>query len=116
MKAMADADATAGVDSDDSSIITKAQAEKMIKEELTAANNIGTTDKKATVAAGVTADGKTTYAITKGYATVANTLSFNLHVGADADMTNKITAVSYTHLSGSAKDRERHDARRNGTV
>ena len=91
MKAMADADATAGVDSDDSSIITKAQAEKMIKEELTAANNIGTTDKKATVAAGVTADGKTTYAITKGYATVANTLSFNLHVGADADMTNKIT-------------------------
>ena len=89
MKAMADA--TAGVDSDDSSIITKAQAEKMIKEELTAANNIGTTDKKATVAAGVTADGKTTYAITKGYATVANTLSFNLHVGADADMTNKIT-------------------------
>ena len=91
MKAMADADATAGVDSDDSSIITKAQAEKMIKEELTAANNIGTTDKKATVAAGVTADGKTTYAITNGYATVANTLSFNLHVGADADMTNKIT-------------------------
>ena len=91
MKAMADADATAGVDSDDSSIITKAQAEKMIKEELTAANNIGTTDKKATVAAGVTADGKTTYAITKGYATVANTLSFNLHVVADADMTNKIT-------------------------
>ena len=91
MKAMADADATAGVDSDDSSIITKAQAEKMIKEELTAANDIGTTDKKATVAAGVTADGKTTYAITKGYATVANTLSFNLHVGADADMTNKIT-------------------------
>ena len=91
MKAMADADATAGVDSDDSSIITKAQAEKMIKEELTAANNIGTTDKKATVADGATADGKTTYAITKGYATVANTLSFNLHVGADADMTNKIT-------------------------
>lgn len=58
MKAMADA--TAGVDSDDSSIITKAQAEKMIKEELTAANNIGTTDKKATVADGATADGKTT--------------------------------------------------------
>ena len=90
MKVMTAADVTAGVDSDDSSIITKAQAEKMIKEELTAANNIGTTDKKATVAA-VTADGKTTYAITKGYATVANTLSFNLHVGADADMTNKIT-------------------------
>ncbi len=67
----------------------------MIKEELTAANNIGTTDKKATVAAGVTADGKTTYAITKGYATVANTLSFNLNVGADNVKDATGTAATY---------------------
>ena len=79
-----------GIDDDDSSIITADQAKKLIKAELTAANNIGTVDGKATVADGVDADGKTTFEITKGYATVANTLSFNLHVGADADMTNKI--------------------------
>ena len=78
------------VDDDDSSVITAAKAKELIKSELTAANNIGTVDQKATVDDGTDADGKTTYTITKGYATVANTLSFNLHVGADADMTNKI--------------------------
>ena len=79
-----------GIDDDDSSIITADHAKKLIKAELTAANNIGTVDEKATVDDGVDADGKTTFEIHKGYATVANTLSFNLHVGADADMTNKI--------------------------
>ena len=81
-----------GVDDDDDSVITAAEAKKKIQAELTAANNIGTTDQAATVAEAVddAATGKTSYTITKGYATVANTLSFNLHVGADADMTNKI--------------------------
>ena len=79
-----------GIDDDDDSIITAARAKDLIKAELTAANNIGTVDEKATVEDGVDADGKTTFEIHKGYATVANTLSFNLHVGADADMTNKI--------------------------
>ena len=80
-----------GVDDDDDSIITTAVAKSKIKAELVTANNIGTTDHAATVADGVDdAAGKTSYTITKGYATVANTLSFNLHVGADADMTNKI--------------------------
>ena len=79
-----------GIDDDDSSIITADYAKKLIKAELTAANNIGTVSEKATVDDGVDADGKTTFEIHKGYATVANTLSFNLHVGADADMTNKI--------------------------
>ena len=78
-----------GVDDDDSSVISKDVAEGKILSELTAANNIGTVDQAATVAK-ATANGKTTYTITKGYATVADTLSFNLHVGADADMTNKI--------------------------
>ena len=79
-----------GVDKDDSSIITVAKALDLIKGELTAANNIGTVDHEATVNAPDTANGKTTFTINKGYATVADTLSFNLHVGADADMTNKI--------------------------
>ena len=78
-----------GVDDDDSSVISKSVAETKIQNELTAANNIGTVDHPATVAKAA-AGGKTTYTISKGYATVADTLSFNLHVGADADMTNKI--------------------------
>ena len=79
-----------GIDDDDSSVISKDVAETKITAELTAANNIGTVDHAATVAK-TAGNGKTTYTITKGYATVADTLSFNLHVGADADMTNKIT-------------------------
>ena len=88
--AMTDADVN-GVDDDDSSIITKDKAEEKIKAELLTANNIGTVGQAATVGDANTANGKTSYTINKGYATVADTLSFNLHVGADADMTNKIT-------------------------
>ena len=80
-----------GVDDDDSSIISKTVAEQKIVAELTAANNVGTVEEKASVTNDGDANGKTTYTINKGYATVADTLSFNLHVGADADMTNKIT-------------------------
>ena len=90
LTAMTDADAD-GVDDDDSSIITKDVAETKIKAELLTANNIGTVDQAATVEDANTANGKISYTINKGYATVADTLSFNLHVGADADMTNKIT-------------------------
>ena len=80
-----------GADDDDSSVISKDVAETKIVNELTDANNVGAVDKAAAVTKGADANGKTTYTIEKGYATVANTLSFNLHVGADADMTNKIT-------------------------
>ncbi len=80
-----------GVDDDDSSVISKTVAETKIVNELTDANNVGAVDHAATVTNDGDANGKTTYTINKGYATVANTLSFNLHVGADADMTNKIT-------------------------
>jgi len=88
--AMNDADGD-GVDDDDSSIISTTEAKKKIKAELLGANSIGTVNRDATVSDGADANGKTTYTISKGYATVADTLSFNLHVGADADMTNKIT-------------------------
>ena len=90
VKAMTDADNN-GIDDDDSSIISKDVAESKIKAELLTANNIGTVNQAATVEDANTANGKTSYTIHKGYATVADTLSFNLHVGADADMTNKIT-------------------------
>ena len=90
VKAMTDVDKN-GIDDDDSSIISKDVAESKIKAELLTANNIGTVNQAATVEDAKTANGKTSYTINKGYATVADTLSFNLHVGADADMTNKIT-------------------------
>ncbi|MFQ9192939.1 MAG: flagellin [Candidatus Gastranaerophilaceae bacterium] len=84
---------TDGIDDNDSSVITAAKAVELMTTELTAANNIGTVDHAATVAAGGAYDATNgvTFTITKGYATVADKLSFNLHVGSDADMTNKIT-------------------------
>ena len=73
---MNDADGD-GVDDDDSSIISTTEAKKKIKAELLAANSIGTVNRDATVSDGADANGKTTYTISKGYATVADTLSFN---------------------------------------
>ena len=82
-----------GVSKSDSSVISADKAIKLITNELTAANNIGTTGQAATIATGTTYDAATgaTFTINKGYAEVADKLSFSLHVGSDADMTNKIT-------------------------
>ena len=55
-----------------------------MKDELATASSIGT-DIAATVT-----NNNGTFTITKGSVSVADSLSFNLHVGADADMTNKI--------------------------
>ena len=74
-----DEDASAGK-------LKKDQIEAKIKEELEKANSIGT-DAKASVATGTLENG---WEITLGKQTVSKPLSFNLHVGADADMTNKI--------------------------
>ena len=93
LTAMTDDD-TDGVDDADESIISAEKAYELINAELTAANNIGVVNEngdKASVATGTPANGKIAFEITKGYADVAKTLSFNLHVGADADMTNKIS-------------------------
>ena len=88
-------DATAkvtAVDTTKSNAIDQATAIEKITAELTAANSIGTIDQAPVVIAGTAdTDGNVEFAITKGYATVKDTLSFNLHVGADADATNKIT-------------------------
>ena len=67
--------------------ITTANAYKLMARELETASNIGTdSDKKATV----TNNNDGTFTITEGKAETAAKLSFSLHVGADADMTNKI--------------------------
>ena len=87
-KVMTDGD-TDGIDDTDASVISKDVAYGLASKELLAANQIGDTKGSARVAdAGAKADGS--FKITTGQAEVANSLSFSLHVGADADMTNKI--------------------------
>ena len=65
--------------------ISASQAYKMIAEELAKASSIGT-DKAATVVN----NNNGTFTINQGSVEVKEALNFNLHVGADADMTNKI--------------------------
>ena len=86
-----------GVDDNDSTIITKAHAYKLAADELLAANQIGDTKGTAKVgkdndatAAVTNTNGTGKFTIKLGSTDVANSLSFSLHVGADADMTNKI--------------------------
>ena len=81
------ADVTAGVKSNDSTVITKAKAYELAGKELLVANSIGDTKGSSNV---VNANADGSFKITLGQAEVANSLSFSLHVGADADMTNKI--------------------------
>ena len=83
---------TTGVDDADSSVISAAHAVELMKNELIAANKIGVTGGTVSID-GTPAYDKAkgvTFNIKKGYAEVADRLSFNLHVGSDADMTNKI--------------------------
>ena len=90
--------ATDGISDTDVTVITKDTAYAKIGQELTLANNIGTNaGDQATLAAPTGADrkvGNDTYrdfVINKGKADVKETLNVGLHVGADADMNNKIT-------------------------
>ena len=83
---------TDGVSDVNSSIITAKKAYELMQDELEKANNIGVSNAagdKAIVTHNVN-NGKVEFTIDKGYADVSQKLSFNLHVGADADMTNKI--------------------------
>ena len=79
--------ATADKD-ENNGLIDTDTAEDLMKEELAKANSIGldTPLAKGDIGGSRTAG----FEITMGEQTVANALSFNLHVGADADMTNKI--------------------------
>jgi flagellin len=92
-----------GVDQNNKTLITATVAYAKVKTELTAASSIGATGTRAVCEDGVEKksimkkqDGTETTAtfmnfrITRGSVTTQNTLVFNLHVGSDADMTNKI--------------------------
>ena len=70
----------------DDSVITAKDAYAKMADELQKASSIGTDN-----AAKVTNDGNGKFTITQGTVEVKDALSFSLHVGADADMTNKIT-------------------------
>ena len=81
------------VDDADSSVITATKAVSLMTDELKTANSIGATKTAATITAaagGYASDTGIEFTITKGTAEVAEKLNFNLHVGSDADMTNKI--------------------------
>ena len=76
--------------------ITLKQAYEKMADELEAASNIGAdSDKQASVKN----NGDGTFEITQGKAEINNSLSFSLHVGADADMTNKISVNIQTMSS-----------------
>ena len=83
-------------DANDSSIINAETAYDYMAKELILANNVVATenDGKATKAAANSKDAANndvrTFTITKGTAKTKEDLNFSLHVGADADMTNKI--------------------------
>ncbi len=86
-----------GIDDTNSSVISKGKAYKLASEELLKANQIGDTEGNAKV--GVDNNAATAVTLTNGTGTfkinlakteVADKLNFNLHVGSDADMTNKI--------------------------
>ena len=92
---MTDAQTTKQIDSKNPLVITKNQAYSMINQELGLASSIGATKKAAVAGTAPTANGaqnhQVTFSITKGEVERKESLTFSLHVGADADMTNKIS-------------------------
>ena len=89
--AMTDAAGAAdGIDDNDSTVITAGKAYQLQTAEIVKASSIGA-DTAATTATNTAYDNATTtFTLTKGSVSYKDGLSFNLHVGADADMTNKI--------------------------
>ena len=85
-----------GISDTDATVISKNKAYELASKELLKANQIGDTEHQAKVGVGDVntevdlTNGTGTFKIQTGQAQVANTLSFSLHVGSDADMTNKI--------------------------
>ena len=80
-----------GIDDNDSTVITAGKAYQLQTAEIVKASSIGA-DTAATTTGNATHNAATTtFTLNKGSVSYKDALSFNLHVGADADMTNKIT-------------------------
>ena len=91
---MKDANVADGIDDNDSTVITAGKAYQLQTAEIVKASSIGTdtaAEVKGTNKNDNYATATTTFTLTKGAVSYKDALSFNLHVGADADMTNKIT-------------------------
>ena len=81
-----------GIDDVDDTVVSIDGITKLVGSALVTANSIGvdnTADVKVSTQP-TTTDDKWTFVIDKGTASVPKALSFNLHVGTEADMTNKI--------------------------
>ena len=88
------------VDPNNKVLVTAKQAYKMVRTELIAASSIGATQTRAAIdnpqptkVETGSGNNKATFmafTITRGNIITKNDLTFNLHVGSDADMTNKI--------------------------
>jgi len=76
------------IDDNDATIITATKAYDLAKAELKTANAIG--DTKGHADATNTTANPNKFTIKTGQAEIPSALAFNLHVGSDADMTNKI--------------------------
>ena len=89
------------IDGQKPQVITANKAYDLIAQELRLASSIGATKTSATAAdatkpfelgqVGTADEGKVIYELTKGTVDRKEGLTFALHVGADADMTNKIS-------------------------
>ena len=87
-----------GIDDVDATVITTTAAYKKISQELRLANTIGTDSTtsyvnmtKVGVSDAIVGTTTIGFSITKGTYQQKEALNFSLHVGADADMTNKIS-------------------------
>ena len=80
-----------GIDDNDSTVITAGKAYQLQTAEIVKASSIGADTAATTATNNAHGTATTTFTLTKGTVSYKDALSFNLHVGADADMTNKIT-------------------------
>ncbi len=94
LTAMKDVDGGAdGIDDNDSTVITAKKAYQLQTAEIVKASSIGADTAAVNNTTNNNAFDKatTSFELKKGTVSYKDALSFNLHVGADADMTNKIT-------------------------
>ncbi|MCR5580860.1 MAG: flagellar hook protein [Pseudobutyrivibrio sp.] len=88
-----------GVDQNNKTLIKATIAYSKVKTELTAASSIGATTRASVSFTEATGATYQNFTITRGSTKTQNALDFNLHVGSDADMTNKIGVTIETMSS-----------------
>ena len=91
LTAMKDDTTADGIDDNDSTVITAGKAYQLQTAEIVKASSIGADTAATTATNTAYNNATTTFTLNKGTVSYKDGLSFNLHVGADADMTNKIT-------------------------